>query len=180
MKAKTTKILGRPIDAFAKEEVVTGYLITVDGRIWTRLHTRGLGKTWKEHDWVARLGRETPLVALMAPGRKRPRELSVARLMLRAAFGQLPGFCANWAIRYLDGDKSNCALENLRFGPPLRKDSRPPRKDACPPILRIEDLPWRDLLHSPKPAYQGFSGDRIAANEQELRSRGFDYFDVPI
>ena len=45
MKTKTTKILGRPIDAF--EAVVPGYLITIDGQIWTRLHTRGLGKEWK-------------------------------------------------------------------------------------------------------------------------------------
>lgn len=178
MNAKATKILGRPIDVF--EAVVTGYLITVDGRVWSRLHTRGLGEEWREREWVARPGRATPFVALMTPGRKRPRELSVARLMLRAAFVDLPAHYANWDVRYLDGDKSNCALSNLRFGPPLRKTRRPLGKDAHPPILRIEDLPWAYLLRSPEPAYHGLSGDRLAANEQELRSRGFDYFDVPI
>ena len=70
MKAKTTKILGRPIDAF--EAVVPGYLITIDGQIWTRLHTRGLGKEWRERDWVARPGRATPFVALLVPGRNAP------------------------------------------------------------------------------------------------------------
>ena len=38
MRPSTRRILGRPIDAF--EGVVTGYIITIDGRIWSRLTTR--------------------------------------------------------------------------------------------------------------------------------------------
>ena len=84
----TRRILGRPIDAF--ESVVPGYLITIDGRIWSRLTTRGMRDEWEQRDRVSRPRRATASVALKAPGLKRPRELSVAHLMLKAAFGELP------------------------------------------------------------------------------------------
>ena len=112
MRPSTRRILGRPIDAF--EGVVTGYLITIDGRIWSRLTTRGMRDKWEQRDRVSRPRRATAYVALKVPGRKQPRELSVARLMLKAAFGALPMY-VDWTVRYVNGDKGDCARQ-----PPLR------------------------------------------------------------
>ena len=53
----THRILGRPIDAF--ESVVPGYLITIDGRIWSRLTTRGMRDEWEQRDRVSRPRRAT-------------------------------------------------------------------------------------------------------------------------
>jgi hypothetical protein len=168
----TRRILGRPIDAF--ESVVPGYLITIDGRIWSRLTTRGMRDEWEQHDRVSRPRRATASVALKAPGLKRPRELSVAHLMLKAAFGELPTYTyvVGWTVRYVNGDKGDCALANLRFGP---------AKQPPPPLPEwTAALPWADLLVGAEVPYPGRDGPKLAADEPELRRRGFDDFEVPL
>ena len=89
---------------------------------------------WEQRDRVSRPRRATAYVALKVPDRKQPRELSVARLMLKAAFGALPMY-VGWTVRYVNGDKGDCALANLRFGP---------AKQPPPPVPEwVWALSWR-------------------------------------
>ena len=170
MRPSTRRILGRPIDAF--EGVVTGYIITIDGRIWSRLTTRGMRDKWEQRDRVSRPRRATAYVALKVPSRKQPRELSVARLMLKAAFGALPMY-VGWTVRYVNGDKGDCALANLRFGP---------AKQPPPPVPEwVWALSWAPPLGGKVPfLFPGHDGPKLADDEPELRRRGFDDFEVPI
>ena len=126
----------------------------------------------EQRDPVSRPHRATAYVALEAPGRKQPRELSVARLMLKAAFGALPMY-VGWTVRYVNGDKGDCALANLRFGP---------AKQPPPPL---PEWVWASALGAllgakvPFP-FLGHDGPKLADDEPELRRRGFDDFEVPI
>ena len=103
------------------------------GTIWVRIANPAL----PQRDPVKTLR----LVETRPDGRKERRDVGVAWLMARAAFnplGMVPA--AGFAVRYHDGDKGNCALWNLSYGPkPGAPNARMARDGR-----RIFKEIWRD------------------------------------
>jgi hypothetical protein len=90
-----------------------GYGISTDGKVWSLLNTHGrITDEWSERDTYTR--RDVRYVRLQVGGKTR--EVRVAELLLVAAFGPLPNL-RGYEIRYESGDKSDCRLVNLSYGP---------------------------------------------------------------
>ena len=153
---------------------VTGYLITIDGRGWSRLTTRGMRDEWEQRESGLPV---PPGHRLRRPSRppvvSSPAELSVASLMLKAAFGALPKYGLGWTVRYVNGDKGDCTSPTSASA---RQSSRPHRSRN-----RFEALPWARPLGAKVPfLFLGHDGPKLADDEPELRRRGFGCFEVSV
>ncbi len=90
-----------------------GYGIATDGSVWSRWNTHAqITNVWSQRETFFKHGAR--YVKLQVQGYTR--EVRVAKLLLEAAFRELPDFLAGSKIRYLDGDRSNCSLTNVRYG----------------------------------------------------------------
>jgi hypothetical protein len=104
------KVTLKPLE----EQGFEGYGISTDGRVWSLLDTHGqITKQWSERVTYPKRG--VRYVKLHQVGGKTC-EVRVAKLLLVAAFGPLPGL-TGYEIRYESGDKSDCRLANLSYGP---------------------------------------------------------------
>jgi hypothetical protein len=96
-----------------EEQGFEGYGISTDGKVWSLLDTHGrITNQWDER--ATYFKREVRYVKLQVGGETR--EVRVAELLLVAAFGALPDL-RGYEIRYESGDKSDCRLVNLSYGP---------------------------------------------------------------
>lgn len=114
-----------------------GYLVTRDGRVWSKKTSRYLSESWPK--------RGTVRVTLWQDSKQS--SLSLAALVLCAFVGHRP---KGHVAKHVNGDKTDCALGNLVWAKPTQEKQRKldPDKAALVRHLIADGVPFSRIAES--------------------------------